>query len=205
MLKFCNLNNFQQIRNMNLKQTNSFLKITINKFSIKPEILQENVKLTQIYEYQNASQKLRTLYWLHMLYIYGNSALLYFEIFDPTMGYFHGLMLTLSLSLGWASLIVISNIMKRTVYKIYKVNDPLSKSKTLYKFEYLPFLFKSRSDIIDRYDLVEYTMSNLENFHYVRIRSNNYKKVYINTNKNAYEGHEDLHKEFKTVISSGLE
>jgi hypothetical protein len=168
----------------------------------------ENSKFTQIYEYKNATGKLKYLYWIHMLYIYGNSILLSFEIFDPAMGYFHGLMLSLSLSLGWGSLLIIGNIMKRTVHKISRIEniaDPSSKKNKLYKIEYLPFLTKGKSEIVEAYDLVDYSMSNLENFHFARIRSNKYKKIYFNTHKNIYESQEPLHKEFKSFVSGGLE
>jgi hypothetical protein len=168
----------------------------------------DNSKLTQIYEYKNATDKLRYLYWGHILYIYGNSILLSFEIFDPAMGYFHGLMLSLSLSLGWGSLMIIGNIMKRTVHKIYRVenlSDPSSKKNKLYKIEYLSFIKKGKSEVVDRYDLVDYSMSNLENFHFMRIRSNKYKKIYVNTHKNIFEANETLHREFKDVVSGGLE
>lgn len=175
----------------------------------KPKIFfeNENTKLTQIYEYKNATGKLRYMYWIHMIYIYGNSILLSFEIFDPAMGYFHGLMLTLSLTLGWGSLLIIGNIMKRTVYKISRVEniEPNSKKNKFYKIEYLPFLTKGKSEIIERYDLVDYSLSNLENFHFARIRSNKYKKIYINTHKNIYESQEILNKEFKSLVSGGLE
>ena len=73
------------------------------------------------------------------------------------------------------------------------------------KIEYLSFLQKGKQDIVDRYELVDYTMSNIENFHFLRIRSNKYKKLYINTHKNIFENQEPLQKEFRKIVSGGLE
>jgi hypothetical protein len=68
-----------------------------------------------------------------MAYIYGNSTLLLFEIIQPTFGYFHGLMLSLSLCMGWASFLIIGNIIQKTIYKIYK------SRRGTYKVQYFPF------------------------------------------------------------------
>jgi hypothetical protein len=69
-----------------------------------------------------------------MLYIYGNSTLLYFEMLDPVYGYFHGLMLSLALSFSWLGFFIVGNISQKTVYKIYE----LEGGRRL-KIEYLSF------------------------------------------------------------------
>jgi hypothetical protein len=98
----------------------------------------KEINFTPIYKYKNSDFKMRFMFWAHMFYIYGNSALFYFELFEPTIGYFHGLMLTLSVSIGWASLFIISNVVKNTADKIVKFNDYSGKTK--YKIKYLSFL-----------------------------------------------------------------
>lgn len=165
---------------------------------------QDNRKF-QIYEYKNANKKLKFFFYIHMFYIYGNSALLYFEIFDPAMGYFHGLMLSLSLLLGWSSYLIIGSILKKTVYKIYKIETNVKgRPQVQYRFEYLSFSKKGRVQIINRNDLVEYTQSNIERFYFFRNRANDYRKIYINPGKNMFANQNEKEREFKLLIGQGV-
>lgn len=68
-----------------------------------------------------------------MIYIYGNSILFFCEMFAPAFGYFHGLMLLLSLGMGWGSFFLIGNILKKTIYEVYKTR------KGQYKVKYISF------------------------------------------------------------------
>jgi hypothetical protein len=55
---------------------------------------------------------------------------------------------------------------------------------------------------IDPQELVSLTKSNIEGFYYVRDRRRNYRKLYINLDKNILKGtHLDL--EFRQFISKG--
>jgi hypothetical protein len=58
----------------------------------------------------------------NMTFLYGNSALLFFELLDPVYGHFHGLMLTLAFSLGFSLFGIIGSIVERTIHRIYKIN-----------------------------------------------------------------------------------
>jgi hypothetical protein len=69
-----------------------------------------------------------------MTYIYGNSLLFFLELCDPVYGYFHGLMLTTSLVIGWSLHFIFGFVMHKTIHKIYKIKG----SKNLY-IEYLGF------------------------------------------------------------------
>lgn len=62
-----------------------------------------------------------------MAFIYGNSALLFLEIFDPVYGYFHGIMLALSLSFGYGFLFVIGYVAQKTIHIIEEVDNEKSK------------------------------------------------------------------------------
>ena len=77
-----------------------------------------------------------------MFYIYANSILLYHEILNPSkkffnkvFGYFHGIMLTLGLSVGWLVFLVIGRIVQKTAKIIYynKYTDSIT-------FEFFPFI-----------------------------------------------------------------
>jgi hypothetical protein len=92
---------------------------------------------TLIYEYKNVDNKLRAFFWGNMFYIYGNSILFHFEIFEPTIGYFHGLMLSLSLAVGWGCFLIVGSIAHKTVYRVYKFTDYLGRTK--YRVVYLSF------------------------------------------------------------------
>jgi len=92
---------------------------------------------TLIYEYKNVDHKLRSFFWGNMLYIYGNSLLFHFELLEPTIGYFHGLMLTMSLAVGWSCFFVVGSIAHKTVFRIYKFNDYLGRTK--YRIVYLSY------------------------------------------------------------------
>lgn len=69
-----------------------------------------------------------------MAYLYGNSLLFFFELCDPVYGYFHGLMLSVSLLTGWLLHGVIGFIMHKTIHRIYKIKG----SNNIY-VEYLGF------------------------------------------------------------------
>lgn len=56
--------------------------------------------------------------------------------------------------------------------------------------------------MIDPKELVSYTKSNIEGFHFLRNRSKDYRKIYINTDKNMLKG-TYLHNEFKHLITYG--
>jgi hypothetical protein len=69
-----------------------------------------------------------------MAYLYGNSLLFFLELCDPVYGYFHGLMLSVSLITGWLLHGVIGLVMQKTIHRIYKVKG----SNNIY-VEYLGF------------------------------------------------------------------
>ncbi len=134
---------FHQIPTFHLQKYYSFI---IKRFSsAKPqsnkstssETKEHNSQETLIYEYKNVDSKLRTFFWGNMLYIYGNSILFHFEIFEPTIGYFHGLMLSLSLVVGWGCFLIVGSIAHKAVYRIYKFTDYLGRTK--YRVVYLSF------------------------------------------------------------------
>jgi len=51
--------------------------------------------------------------------------------------------------------------------------------------------------------LIDYTQSNIEGFYFVKNRNNNYKKMYVNPNKNLMEYDEKLHDEFLKFLTKG--
>jgi len=114
----------------------SSTKASSNKTS-SSETNEHKSQETLIYEYKNVDSKLRSFFWGNMLYIYGNSILFHFEIFEPTIGYFHGLMLSLSLVVGWGCFLIVGSIAHKTVYRIYKYTDYLGRTK--YRVVYLSF------------------------------------------------------------------
>jgi hypothetical protein len=201
-ISFCN---FRQIIKyfLNQRWSSNLIKIESKHFFSENNKIGHKAKITQIYEYTNAEAKARSIFWVNIIYIYGNSILLHLDIFDPAMGYFHGMMLTLSVTLGWTFLFVIGNVIQKTIYKIYRVEE--SNSKTFYKIEFIPYFKKSSYEIISKTDVVDYTQSNIENFHFFRLKCKKYKKVYINTHKNLYEYDLDIQREFKNLVSTGLE
>jgi hypothetical protein len=188
---------------LNYRAVSNINKINSKYFSTQNEKISSKTKVTQIYEYTNAENKARAFFWLNMLYIYGNSFLLHLDIFDPAMGYFHGVMLTLSVTMGWAVLLLMGNVIQKTVYKIHRIEE--YNKKPVYKIEYISYFKKSSFDIFTKTDVVDYTQSNIENFHFFRLRNKNYKKIYVNTHKNLYEYEPEIQREFKNLVSTGLE
>jgi hypothetical protein len=112
-------------------------------------------------------------------------------------------MLTLSSLVGWLSYFIIGNVIKKSVFKIDKLGKN-NKGIIQYKIYYLSFLNTGKSEIINRYDLLEYTQSNIEGFYFVRNRGNKYQKIYINPGKNIYENHADRNIEFKNLLGQSI-
>lgn len=121
-------------------------KTTENKSNTNSAYSNHDSKETLIYEYKSVINKLRTFFWSNMVYIYGNSILFHFEIFEPTIGYFHGLMLSLSLVVGWGCFVIVGSIAHKTIHRIYKSNDYLGRPRYrviyLSYYKVLIFLFK---------------------------------------------------------------
>ncbi len=197
LLQKINVNTFKYFSlNSTTHKTTTYKITSTNSYNYSTTT--STPKIQKIYEYKNSSLKSRIIFYGHMLFIYGNSLLLHFEIFHPTIGNFHGLMLTLSLAVSWFSYIVIGNIMKKTVNKIYKIE----KGKdVVYKIEFISFMYSPKSEIVSKRDLVDYTQSNIEGFYFVRNRMNKYRKIYVNPGKNLLAGEYELDREFRELIN----
>jgi hypothetical protein len=57
----------------------------------------------------------------NMTFIYGNTILLFFELVDPVYGYFHGMMLSLALALGYSLFGIIGGIVQKTIFRVYRI------------------------------------------------------------------------------------
>jgi hypothetical protein len=71
----------------------------------------------------------------NMLFIYGNTILIFFEMLDPVYGYFHGAMLSLALMLGYSLYGLVGSIVQKSVHRVYKIKG----DDTRIKVEYLSY------------------------------------------------------------------
>ena len=148
-------------------------------------IIKKSINITEeMYLFIDFQEKVVIAYRSNLFFLYGSSILLFLQIINPIGGYFHSLMLAMTVAASWTSLFILNRLITAIANKISLININDTKQQMV-KIEFLGFLSTPKTAFLNPNDIMAVTMSNLEGFHFFVNKTDN-KKIYINLKLNEY-------------------